>query len=59
MLKKNIGKPHFSDQFKKIIKRYKNGYNIDIMRQSASLDVNPVTIYNYGFPFNCTPVGQA
>ena len=33
-----VGKPSFSDQFKKIIKRYtrkKVRYNIDIMRQSA------------------------
>ena len=33
-----IGKPNFSDQFKKIIKRYiKVGYNLDVMRQSAFL----------------------
>ena len=30
-----------------------------IMRQSASLDVNPITIYIYDFLFNCTKVGQA
>ena len=34
--KRIVGKPNFSDQFEKIIKRYKRvGYNIDIMRQSA------------------------
>ena len=30
--------PNFSDQFKKIVKRYiRVGYNLDIMRQSACL----------------------
>ena len=27
---------------------------MDIMRQSACLVVNPITIYNYGFLFYCT-----
>ena len=54
------GKPNFSDQLKKIIKRYKKvGYNLDIMRQSACLVVNPITVYSYGFLFTCTTVGQA
>ena len=54
--KRIVGKPYFSDQFKKIIKRYKKvGYNLDIMRQSAYLVVNPITVYSY----NCTTVGQA
>ena len=30
-----------------------------VMRQSACLVVNPITIYSYGFLFNCTMVGQA
>ena len=32
-----VRNPNFRDQFKKIIKRYKkkDGYNLDIMRQSA------------------------
>ena len=45
---------------KKIVKRYiKVGYNLDVMRQSACLVLNPITVYSYGFPFNCTTVGQA
>ena len=32
---------------------------LDIMRQSASLVVNPITVYSYGFIFYCTTVGQA
>ena len=36
--KRIVGKPNFSDQFKKIIKRYINvGYNMDVMQQSACL----------------------
>ena len=55
--KRIVEKSNFSDQFKKIIKRYKRvGYNIDIMRQSACRVVNPITVYSYGF--NCTRVGQ-
>ena len=58
--KRIVGKPNFSDQFKKIVKRYKRvGYNMDIMRQSACLVVNPITVYSYGFLFNCTTVGRA
>ena len=34
-------------------------YNMDIMRQSACLVVNPITVDSYGFLFNCTTVGQA
>ena len=37
---------------KKIIVRYKKiGYNIDVLRQTACLVVNPI--------FNCTTVGRA
>ena len=58
--KRIVGKPNFSDQFKKIVKRYiRVGYNLDIMRQSACLVLNPITVFSYGFLFNCTMVGQA
>ena len=50
----------FSDQFRKIIVRYKRiGYNINIMRQSACLVFNPITVNNFASLFNCTPVGRA
>ena len=46
--------------FRYSIKRLKKvGYNMDIMRQTACLVVNPITIDSYSFPFNCTAVGQA
>ena len=58
--KRIVGKPNFSDQFKKIVKRYiRVEYNLDIMQQSACLVLNPITVYSYGFLFNCTTVGQA
>ena len=58
--KRIVGKPNFSDQFKKIVIRYiRFGYNLDIMRLSACLVLNPITVYSYGFLFNCTTVGQA
>ena len=58
--KRIVGKPNISDQFKKIVKRYiRVGYNLDIMRQSACLVLNPITVHSYGFLFNCTTVGQA
>ena len=58
--KRIFGKPNLSDQFKKIVKRcIRVGYNLDIMRQSACLVLNPITVYGYGFLFNCTTVSQA
>ena len=57
--KRIVRKPNFNDQFKKIVKRYIIGYNLDIMRQSACLVLKPITVYGYGFLFNCTTVGQA
>ena len=51
-----VGKPSLSDQFKKIIKRYKR---VEYMRQSAYLVVNPIMVYSYYFPFDCMTVGQA
>ena len=58
--KRIVGKPNFSDQFKKIVKKlYKGWFNLDIMQQSACLVLNPITVYSYGFRFNCTMFGQA
>ena len=34
------------------------GYNIDVMRQSACLAVNPITVNNFAVFFNCMPVGR-
>ena len=57
--KKIVGRSDFSDQFKTIIVRYKRtGYNINIMRQSACLVFNPITVNNFASLFNCTQVGR-
>ena len=58
--KRIVGKPYFSDQLKKIIKSYKKwNMDMDIMRQSACLVVNPVSVNSYGFLFYFSTVGQA
>ena len=58
--KKIESRTDFSDQFRNFIVRYKRiGYNINIMRQSACLVFNPITVNNSASLFNCTPVGRA
>ena len=50
----------FSDHFRKIILRHKRiGYNLNVMRQSACLVINPITVDNFALLFNCTPVDRA
>ena len=57
-LKKIVGSNNFSAQFKKIMSHYKKiGYNINVLQQTACLVVNPITVGNFAFLFNCTPVG--
>ena len=34
------------------------GYNINVMRQSACLVINPITVDSFVSFFNCTPVGR-
>ena len=39
--------------------RYKRiGFNVDVMRQSACLVVNPITVNNFAVLFNYMPVSQ-
>ena len=58
-LKKIVGSNNFSAQFTKIISHYKKiGYNINGLQQTACLVVNPITVGNFAFLFNCTPVGR-
>ena len=51
--KRLIGKNDFSYHFKKI------GYNIDVLRQTACLVVNPIKVNSFAYLFNCTTVGRA
>ena len=58
-LKKIVGSNNFSVQFNKIISQYKKvGYNINVLQQTACLVVNPITVGNYAFLFNCTSMGR-
>ena len=50
----------FSDQFRKNIMRYKRiGYNLNVMRQSACLVINPIKVDGYAALLNCTLVDRA
>ena len=47
-----------SEQFIEIISSYKKiDYNINVLQQTACLVVNPITIGNFAFLFNCTSKG--
>ena len=58
-LNKIVGSNIFSAQFIEIIFHYKkNGYNINVLQQTACLVVNPITVGNFAFLFNCMPMGR-
>ena len=53
---------YVSNDFKirEFILRYiKYGYNINVIWQTACMEVNPVTANNFAFIFGCTPVCRA
>ena len=51
---------NFSDQFRKtMIHNRRIGYNLNVMRWSACLVINPITVDNLAALFNCTPVDRA
>ena len=57
--RKIIGKNDFPYQLKKISDRYKKiGYNINVMRQTACLVVNPIKVNSFAYLFDCTTVGR-
>ena len=58
-LKKIVCSNNFSAQFIKIISHYKKiGYNINVLQLTACLVVNPNTVGNIAFFFNCMLVGR-
>ena len=58
--RKIIGKNVFPYHFKKITVLYKKiGYNIDVLRLTACLVVNPIKANSFAYLFNCTTVGRA
>ena len=57
-LEKIVGSNNFSAQFIKMVSRCRKiGYKINVLQQTACLVVNPITVGNFAFLFNCTPVG--
>ena len=36
----------------------KIGYNINVMRQTACLVINPIQVNSFAYLFNCTTVGR-
>ena len=57
--RKIISKNDFHYHFKKIVVRYKKiSYNINVMRQTACLVVNPIKVNSFAYLFNCTTVGR-
>ena len=52
-----IGKNDLLYHFEKITFRYKKvGYNIDVLRQTACLVVNPIKVNSFAYLFNSTTV---
>ena len=57
---KIMGRTDCSDQIRKIIMRRKRiGNDLNVMRQSACLVINPITFDNFAALFNCTPADRA
>ena len=53
---KIMGRTDFSDQFRKLKIRHKHiGNDLNVMRQSACLVINPITVSNFAALFNCKP----
>ena len=60
LFKKIMGRTDFYDQYRKIIIRHKRiGYDLNVMRQSACLVINPITVDGFAALFNCTLVDRA
>ena len=58
--RKHIGTNDSPYCFKKVIVCYKKiGYNIDVLRQTACLVVNPIKANSFAYLFNCTTLGRA
>ena len=58
--KKIVGGAGFSGRFGGVVVRCgRVGCGMGVMRQSACLVFNPITVNNFASLFNCTPVGRA
>ena len=54
-----MGRAKFSDQFRIIIRQKRVGYDLNVMRLSACLEINPITVDNFAALFNCMPLDRA
>ena len=55
-----MGRTDFSDQFRKMMIRHKRtGFDLNDMRKSAWLVINPITGDYFAALFNCTSVYRA
>ena len=55
-----MGRTDFSDQFRKkiFIHQKRIGHDLNIMRQSACLVINPITVDSFAALFKRTPVDR-
>ena len=56
--RKMYGKQNFRININNIMRYKLIGCNIDVIRQSACLMVNPVTVNNFVVLFSCMPLGR-
>ena len=57
---KSVGFNNFSAQCIKIISHYKKiGHNIIVLQQTTCLVVESITVGNFAFLFNCTPMSRS
>ena len=55
-----MGRTDFSDQFRKVMIRHKRiCYDLNVMRQSECLVINPVKVDNFAALFICAPADRA
>ena len=54
-----IIRTNFTDKIRKVIIRYKRiGCNLNVIRQSAYIVINPIMVADFAAPFNCTLVDR-
>ena len=54
-----MGMTDFSDKFRKIIIRHKRiRYDLNVMRQTACLVINPIMVDNFAALFSCSPLAR-
>ena len=55
-----VGKIDFPCHFRRVVVRCGGiGCDINVMRQTACLVVNPIKVNGFAYLFNCTTVGRA